>query len=201
VHPTRRSPRLWLAVLGAAVVAAGGGVAAREFYKPKPADPVAAPPVVTTAPSTTVPAEAQPGPRKVMATQDVVVHPQFPEIGQMLQDYFDSINAKDYDKWRTAVVRLWAQRFPEQDWKSNYKSTQDGSILVKRIDTAPDRKLRVMLAFTSTQAIEDAPPELPKGCIRWHIVLPLSREDNKWKIDVGPESSSPRHDECGVQTS
>jgi hypothetical protein len=192
---------LWLAVLGAAVLAVGGGVAAREFYKPKPVDHFATPPEVTTAPSTTVPADAQPGPRKVMATQDVVDHPQFPGIGQMLQDHFDSINAKDYDKWRTTVTKLRAAGQPEQDWKSNYKTTQDGSILVKRIDPAPDRKLRVMVAFTSTQAVEDAPPELPKECIRWHIVLPLTREDNKWKIDVASERASPRHDECGVQTS
>jgi hypothetical protein len=192
---------LWLAVLGAAVVAAGGGVAAREFYKPKPVDHLATPPVVTRAPSTTVPEEAQPGPRTVMATQDVADHPQFPGIGPMLQDHFDSLNTKDYDKWRTTVTRQRAASYPEQNWKSDYKTTQDGSILVKRIDPAPDRKLRAMVAFTSTQAVEDAPPELPKGCIRWHIVLPLTREDNKWKIDVGSESASPRHDECGVQTS
>jgi hypothetical protein len=192
---------LWLAVLGAAAVAAGGGVAAREIYKPKPADHLATPPVVTTAPSTTVPGEAQPGPRTVMATQDVVDHPQFSVIGPMLQDHFDSINAKDYDKWRTTVTKQRGSSYAKQDWTSDYKSTRDGSILVKRIDSAPDRKLRVMVAFTSTQDVADAPQELPKGCIRWHIVLPLTREDNKWKIDVGTEGASPRHDECGVQTS
>jgi hypothetical protein len=192
---------LWLAVLGAAAVAAGGGVAAREFYKPKPVDDLATPPVVTAAPSTTVPAEAQPGPHVVMATQDVVDHPQFSEIGPMLQDHFDSINDKDYGKWRSTVTKQRAAGHPEQSWKSEYKSTRDGSILVHRIDAAADRKLRVMVAFTSTQAIEDAPQELPKSCIRWRIVLPLTREDNKWKIDVGSEGASPRHDECGVQTS
>jgi hypothetical protein len=192
---------LWLAVLGAAMVAAGGGVAAREFYKPKPVDQLTTPPVVTAAPSTTESGEAQPGPSTVMATRDVVDHPQFPGIGPMLQDHFDSINAKDYGKWRTTVTKQRAVGYPEQAWKSNYKSTRDGSILVYRIDAAADRKLSVLVAFTSTQAIEDAPPELPKGCIRWHIVLPLTREDNKWKIDVGTESAAPRHDECGVQTS
>lgn len=189
-------------MLGAAVVAVGGGVAAREFYKPKPVDQLASvPPVVSTAPSTTVPAEAQPGPRHVMATQDVVNHPQFPEIGSMLQDHFDSINAKDYGKWRGTVTRQRAATAPEQAWKSEYKSTRDGSILIWRIDTAPDRKLRALVSFTSTQAIEDAPQELPKACIRWHVVMPLSREDNRWRVDVGPESVAPRHDECGVQTS
>jgi hypothetical protein len=192
---------LWLAVLGAAAVAAGGGLAAREFYQPKPVDHPAPAPAVTTAPSTTVPAEAQPGSGTVTATQDVVDHPQFSGIRSMLQDHFDSINARDYGKWRSTVTKQRADGFPEQDWKSNYKSTRDGSILVYRIDAVTDRRLRVLVAFTSTQAIEDAPPQLPKGCIRWHIVLPLSREGSKWKIDAGSEGASPRHDECGVQTS
>lgn len=192
---------MWLAVLGAAAIAAGGGVAAREFYRPKPVENLAAAPVVSTAPSASVPAESQPGSAKLMATQDVVDHPQFAGIGPMLQDHFDSINAKDYGKWRSTVTRQRSSTFPEKDWRSDYKSTKDGSILVKRIDTAPDRRLRVMVSFTSTQDVVDAPLELPAACIRWRIVLPLTREDNKWKIDVGTEGTTPRHDECGVQTS
>lgn len=188
-------------MLGAAVVAAGGGLAAREIYKPKPVDHLVTPPVVATVPSTTVPPAAQPGSSKVSATQDVVEHPQFGVIASLLQDHFDSINEKDYEKWRTTVTRARAATYEKRQWTDDYKSTKDGSIVLYRIDTAPDRKLRVLVAFTSTQNVEDAPLELPKECIRWRIVLPLAREDNKWKIETGPEGASPPHDECGVQTS
>jgi hypothetical protein len=201
VDQLRHPSRLWLAVAGAVVVAVAGGLLGREFYKPKPVEQSGTPPVVSTVASTTVPAEAQPGSRKVTATQDVVDHPQFSGIGPMLQDHFDSINDKDYAKWRTTVTRQRASTYAEQDWQSDYKSTQDGSILVHRIDTAPDRRLRVLVEFTSTQSVEDAPPELPERCIHWHVVLPLTREDNKWRIDIGPEGASPRHDKCATQTS
>lgn len=193
---------LWLAIAGAVVVAAAGGLLGRELYRPKPVEHVAAPPVTDAGPSTTVPTETkQPGSSKVTATQDVAEHPQFAGIGQMLQDHFDSINAKDYEKWRTTVTKARGSTYQEQAWQTDYKSTQDGSILVYRIDTAPNRQLRVLVAFTSVQNVDDAPLELREGCIRWHIVLPLAREDNRWKIETGPEGLSPRHDKCGTQIS
>jgi hypothetical protein len=192
---------LWPVVAAAVVLAAAGGLAGREFYRPKPVEHVSSPSAGSSEPSTSVPAAAQPGSPKVTATQDVADHPQFSGIGPMLQDHFDSINAKDYGKWRSTVTKQRASTYAETAWKVDYKSTQDGSILVHRIDSAPDRRLRVLVAFTSVQDIADAPLELPVPCIRWHIVLPLTREDNKWKIDAGPEGASPRHDECGAQTS
>ena len=186
-----------MAVLGVVIVAAAGGYFVRELYQQPPAQ-VAVQEQEPAPSSAAVPLDKQPGSGQVKARHDFAEHPLQGAIWPMLQGPFDSINARDYDKWRTTVTRQRAATFPEGTWRQDYRSTKDGSILVHRIDSAPNGRLRVMVSFTSTQDVTDAPPELPKACIRWRIVLPLTKEDNRWKIDVGPEGASPGHDECGV---
>jgi hypothetical protein len=181
------------------VVAAAGGFAAREIYRPQAGQQVTT--SITATSTTPLPPDKQPGARDVVGTQDAVGHPQYAAIRQLLQDHFDAINDRQYDKWRTTVTRDRAKTLPEPSWREDYRTTRDGSILIHRIDTSPDRRMRVLLGFTSTQRVEDAPPELPEPCIKWRIVLPLAKEDNKWKIDVGSEGASPQHDGCGTQVS
>ncbi|WP_143447308.1 hypothetical protein [Kibdelosporangium aridum] len=194
----QRGPRLWVVALAVAIVAVAAGFVVREVYRQPPTRTTVQ--EIPPQPSTPVRPEDQPGDGQVKATQDAAEHPVANAIWPVLQAHFDSINKKDYDKWRTTVTRARAAGFERNAWQSDYKTTKDGSILMHRIDTAPDRKIRVLISFTSTQAIDDAPPELPEPCIRWHIVLPLTKEDNKWKIDVGTEGASPRHEKCGADT-
>jgi hypothetical protein len=195
----QRAPRLWLPLLGVVVVTAAAGYTAREIYRPHP-ESQATPSVVVTSSSTPPPTE-QPGAREVTATQDVASHPQYQAIRQMLQDYFDAINAKDYGKWRGTVTKLRADNQPESKWRAEYQSTRDGNILVYRIGAAPERKLRVLVGFTSKQDLTNAPTNMQKECINWHVVLSVTKEDNRWRIDWGPESGSPQFAECGTQTS
>jgi hypothetical protein len=190
-----RSPRLWLPLLGVVVLTAVAGFVAREIYRPQAGSQSGQ--TVVTSSSTAPPAE-QPGPREVMATQDAATHPQSGQIRQMLQDHFDSINARDYAKWRGTVTRARLEKMPETTWRQDYRSTKDGSVLIYRIEAAPDRKLRVLIGFTSVQNVADAPAELPKECIQWHVVLPVAKEDNRWRIDAGQEGSSPQYAECGA---
>nr|CEL18826.1 hypothetical protein [Kibdelosporangium sp. MJ126-NF4]CTQ96321.1 hypothetical protein [Kibdelosporangium sp. MJ126-NF4] len=190
-----------MAALAVVVIAAAGGFFVRQLYRQQPESTT---PAVAreepVQPSESASTDKQPGTGQVRARKDFADHPLQGAIWPMLQEHFDSINERDYDKWRRTVTRERAAKFPESTWQDDYSSTKDGNILVHRLDWAPDRKLRVMVSFTSTQDLADAPPELPKECIRWRIVLPLIKDnsDNKWKIDVGAEGASPRHDECGA---
>jgi hypothetical protein len=198
----QRSPRLWLAVLGVAVLAAVAGLVGREIYRQPPPDLSGGQAAVVVAPTNSpTPVDKQPGPREVMLTQDAADHSQYQVIRQVLQDHFDAINSRSYTKWRTTVTKAKADQMAEPEWKQNYRSTADGSILLYRIEAAPDKKLRVLVGFTSIQDVADAPAELPKTCIVWHVVLPLAKEDNKWRIDAGREGASPQHEECGTSAS
>lgn len=174
------------------IVAASAGLVARQLYA-EPEQPL--PEAVLPSDGSVAPS-AQPGPPEVAATTDATAHPLFRTVRDLLQTYFDAINAKHYDQWRTTVTRKRILNQPEHKWRSDYRSTQDGSIVLYRIETGPERSARVLLAFTSTQDPQDAPLELPERCIRWKVVFPLTMEGGDWKLDAGPTSASPQHDKC-----
>lgn len=183
---------IFVLVLVAVIIAAAGGVAARAVYS-QPAESAASAVLPNEKP---VPPGKQPGDTTVTATTDAAGHPLYETVRGLLQTYFDSINNRRYDQWRTVVSTKRAKFQPEKDWSTAYRSTKDGSIVVYRIETGPTDTARILLSFTSVQDPRDAPLELPEGCIRWKVVFPLSLEEGSWKLDSGPTSSAPQHEVC-----
>ncbi|PXY28339.1 hypothetical protein BAY60_12100 [Prauserella muralis] len=171
----------------------GGGLLARELYQPPMADEDVRPTRPTTA---AVPAGRQPGPGRVELTTDAAAHPQAEPVRALLQAHFDAINRRDYDQWAGTVVTARVQAQPRQEWLANYRSTRDGSILVYRIEAAPGQRLTALIGFTSTQHVADAPPDLPRDCIRWRLALPLTQEYGEWRIDTIPAGSTPEREPC-----
>lgn len=183
---------IFVVVLVAAIITAAAGVAARAVYR-QPAEAASSAVVPNEKP---VPPGKQPGDRTVTAAADATAHPLYQTVRQLLQTYFDAINSHRYEQWRTVVSSRRAKFQPEKDWRTAYRTTQDGSIVIYRIETGPADTARVLLTFTSTQDIKDAPLELPEPCIRWKVVFPLVFEDRAWKLDSGPTSSAPQHEVC-----
>ncbi|MEV6911408.1 hypothetical protein [Amycolatopsis sp. NPDC051071] len=171
----------------------GIGLLARDLYR-RPEAPIAEP-IVSAAPSSVAPNE-QPGPPVVEITPDVFAHPQYQNVRQVLQGYFDSINDRDYPKWTSVVSRERAKTKTATEWKKDYQSTRDGSILVYRIEPGAPSSLRVLVAFTSTQDVDDAPVYLPEACIRWRLVLPLRLESGSWRVDTTDGGTNPEHERC-----
>lgn len=159
-------------------VTAASALLVRQLYADQP--PVRQAPVLPG--DTAVPASQQPGPTNVEGTEDAVEHPLFGTIQDLLQRYFDAINNRNYALWQTTVTQDRIRAQPEQAWQDGYRSTRDGSIVIRRIEAAPTGSGRVTLSFTSAQDVEDAPPDLPVGCIRWHVVYPIELEADEWKI-------------------
>jgi hypothetical protein len=194
--PSRQN-RWWIApVLGVVVVAtAVTALLVHGVYQRSAAN--AAPLVVSTG-SSSVPHSAEPGPSVVTVTPDVLRFAHHTEVQQLFQTYFDAINAKQYDQWRSVVTSDLAEEEPRAQFLSGYQSTRDGSILVYRVDSAPDNGLRVLLSFHSTQDVADAPAKFPYGCVAWQVVSPLSwdSDDNQWKIDAGTTGESPQGKPC-----
>jgi hypothetical protein len=173
----------------------GGGLLAREFYQA----PRTGYRTQATSPSprpTSLAPHQQPGSARVRLSADAAAHPRAEPVRKLLQAYFNAINTRDYNLWSTTVVTARIKAQPRQEWLSNYGTTKDGSIVVYRIDAAPEKRLTVLLGFTSTQAIADAPPELPRRCIRWHLALPLVREYGGWKVANLPAGTTPQRSAC-----
>jgi hypothetical protein len=193
-----RPNRWWIApVLGAVVVvtAVAAVVAHGRYQRPTAAD---TPPVVVATGSSSVPSSAEPGPGTVSVTPDVLKFTAHAKVQQVFQTYFDAINTKRYAEWRSVVTSDLADEQSESAFVSGYQSTRDGSILLYRVDTAPDNGLRVLVTFHSTQDPADAPSGFAHQCIEWQVVKPLTwdQSDNTWKIDAGILDGSPLRAVC-----
>jgi hypothetical protein len=193
VVDTRPRQRWLVPVLLLAMVATlVGAVLSRNLYaEPEPPAPPAVLPTQTS-----VPSAEQPGPATVAGTEDALSHPLYGTVRPLLQTFFDAINAKDYDLWRTTVTDERVRVTPEDTWQNDFQSTQDGSPVVYRIELRDKNAARVLLTFTSTQDVEYAPPELPEPCIHWNVVYPLQFEDGQWRIGTGTTSSTPQMSKC-----
>ena len=192
----RRPTTWWVApVLGLVVVAVVvGGLFARSIYHQQ---------TVTAGPGSppahsSVPSSDEPGPSTVTFAQDFANYPQHGQLLTVLQSYFNAINDKQYDEWVAAVSPALAAEQTRQDFLQGYHTTRDGSIYVYRVDTAPANGVRVLLSFTSVQALADAPQNFPHACIRWQVVLPLmwDAKAKRYEVDAGITGSSPQKQAC-----
>jgi len=194
----RRASTWWIApVLGlVVVVVAVSALVAHSLYNPPPAigaGPVAAPPSQASSPGS-----AAPGPSTIAFSTDFAAYPQHDQLLNVLQTYFNAINDKRYDEWLSVVTPTFAAERSKTNFLDGYKSTHDGSIFVFRVDPAPQNGLLALVAFTSVQALADAPDKFPHTCIHWQVVLPLSWDGNRkqWEIDAGFAGTSPQAQAC-----
>ncbi|WP_307849432.1 hypothetical protein [Qaidamihabitans albus] len=191
--PSNSSLRWLLPVLVVVVsLTVGGGLLTRELYHRPAAGEIA----VSRSATSSLPPGREPGSPRVELTADAAAHPDSERVRQVLQAHFDGINRRDYDLWASTVVEDRIRAQPRREWLANYRSTRDGSILVHRIELAPEERLNVLVGFTSTQDVADAPPELPETCIRWRLTLPLSLEGDRWKLDTVPAGTTPEREKC-----
>ena len=119
------------------------------------------------------PPDAGVGSSEVQLSPGAADHPAAEDVRAQLQRHYDAINARDYGGWRATVVPARAEALPEDDWQDAYATTRDGSIRVDRIDVDADGGLLVRVRFVSTQAVQDAPPDLPAERICWRSTLPM----------------------------
>lgn len=178
------------------VVSAVAALIVRDIYHQQPdsaATGTGAPPSASSLPSS-----EQPGPSTVAYTQEFAGYPQHNLALNVLQAYFNAINDKQYDEWVSVVTPSLAAEQTRQAFLDGYKSTRDGSIYVYRVDSAPNNGVRVLVSFTSVQALGDAPQNFPHTCIRWQVVLPLAwdAKAKQYEVDAGITGSSPQKQAC-----
>jgi len=181
-------------VIGVMSLAVAGGLLARELYQERA--PVRADIPVTVAPSTSLAPSDQPGSAQVKLTPDAARHPYGEIARKLLQAYTTGINERNYGRWKTAVSQERIAVQPKQAWLEGYRSTRIGSAVLHRIETGPDGSLRILFSFTSTQDEQDAPPDLPAGCIHWQLMLPLVLENDGWKIGSVVPGTVPEARRC-----
>lgn len=181
-------------VIVAAALALAGGFVGRQVYRADAAEP--APSTTTAPPSSVRPSAPPPGPDSVRLTRGAAEYPYHRQVRELLERYFHGINSKNYTYWRGSVTDAIAAKKPRQVWLDAFRTTRDGSIVVHRIEPGAGPDLRVLLSFTSTQDRSDAPADFRRGCIRWRVVFPLTRQHGGWRVATGPAGTAPRHSAC-----
>ncbi|MBB4967783.1 hypothetical protein [Saccharothrix violaceirubra] len=179
-------------VLAVAALTAAVGVFAREVYQ-RP-DPTGAGELVTG--SAAVPRADEPGTTTVQLTVDAASHPDGPRVRDLLQQYFDALNAHDFAAWTGMVTPERLERADRDRWLADYDTTRNGSVVVRRLETTTTDRLRVMITFTSTQDVAKAPPALPVDCIRWRVVYPLRDTGAGLRVDAGTEGLTSQYSPC-----
>ncbi|MCP2256692.1 hypothetical protein LX15_000375 [Streptoalloteichus tenebrarius] len=138
---------------------------------------------------------AQSGDALVQLSPDAFQHPDGQAVRELLDRYFRAINDRNYGAWRDTVVDRRALAEPEHQWRAAYRSTRDGAVVVRRIETAQGEGLRVLLTFTSNQDPADAPVGTPVSCLRWRVVYAVVVDDGRFRVGM-PLNGSTQRDPC-----
>ncbi|EOD64200.1 hypothetical protein [Amycolatopsis vancoresmycina] len=194
--PAPGSRQRWLVPVVVVVlsVTVGGGLLARELYRrpDQPADDTS----VAVPPPSSASSGAPGAAGEVGMTDDARAHPQADAVRRVLQKYFEAINTKQYPLWTDVVTDERAATQSQSDWKKGVRTTKDSDALVYRIERSSGNSLRVLVGFTSKQAIEDAPLFFREPCIKWRLVMPLVVEDKALKVAAVDGGPPPEHEKC-----
>src|SRR5699024_3692221 len=198
--PTVPTRQRWLApvLVVVAALTVSGGLLAQEYYDTNSSKDTNPRGSTTTSPQQSSASRQPRGSSTVELTDAASSHPQSADIRALLQDYFDAINERDYDLWASTVTADWVRQKPERQWRSGYNSTHEDDAVIYRVDPVRPQRLRVLVAFTSTQDPEDAPADMPSDCIRWHLALPAVLVNDEWALAKPPETT-PERSRCSSQ--
>ncbi|MDI2031667.1 hypothetical protein QFW96_23770 [Saccharopolyspora sp. TS4A08] len=131
-------------------------------------------------------------------TPDAAAFPDQRIIEGLLDNYFDGINRKNYELWKSTVPPSKWRELPQSKWTEAYDTTRDYEIKVHRIDPGQDRSALVMLSFKSEQSLEDAPPQVKATCVSWNVVYPVVVDENgNAVLDISKLPNSAIAERCG----
>ena len=126
--------------------------------------------------------------KTVHLSTEAGAHPRAAEVQVLLQQYFDSINNRDYDSWVGTVATAQSAPQSKDQWQQDYASTVDSNLTVMIVKDEP---LRARMMFTSQQSVELAPTSLPVTCINWDMTYLLSERDGHLVLSgIDPSTQS-----------
>lgn len=193
-----RSRPSWRWLLAAVVVVVTAGAAAGLVVREVYANPGKIPATPAVVPLTPISPSPGVGSSDVQALPGAMTHPDAGRVLDLLRRQFDGINTLNYPMWSSTVTADKVQEKPRAQFLLDFGSTKDSHVVVHRIDPGQNGGLRVLVSFTSTQAVAKAPPDFRYPCIRWSMIFPVIDEDGELKVDtVSPASIL--HSQCGNQ--
>lgn len=191
-----RSRPSWRWLLAAVVVVTMAGAAAGLVVREVYAHPGSVPATPAVVPLTPISPSPGVGSSDVQALAGVMTHPDAGRVLDLLRRQFDGINTLNYPMWSSTITSAEVHQKSKAEFLVDFASTKDSHVVVHRIDPGQNGGLRVLVSFTSTQDVSQAPRDFPYPCIRWSMIFPVTNEDGDLKVDT-VNAASILHSQCG----
>jgi len=120
---------------------------------------------------------------------------QYPDAGSLqavIIEYFQGINNRDYSEYAATQSAGMALTF--QQFETGFRSTEDSSVLVTSIATAPDGRPEADVTFTSRQQPQDGPNG--ESCTNWQVTMFFDENAGTYTIGAPPADYRASYQPC-----
>ena len=194
----------------AAVLAAGAGLGSWYALRQPPAartSALARPPATQHSPRPSESAPTASGSSPLPSSQAQQTTPsngrvtlapaaaQYPDaesLQTVIIEYFQAINNRDYSEYAATQSAGTAPTF--RQFKTGFRSTEDTSVLVTNIATAPDGRPEADVTFTSRQQPSDGPNG--ESCTTWQVKMFFDDNAGTYTIGAPPAGYRASYQPC-----
>jgi hypothetical protein len=121
--------------------------------------------------------------------------PDASSVADFLGQYFDAINAHDYQSYLSLLSPQVQQGMTQAQFDNGYRSTADSNETLVGISTASDGDLSAEVTFISHQDPADS-PDKSESCTDWDISLFLTQGGSGYLIDPAPPGYKASYQPC-----
>jgi hypothetical protein len=120
---------------------------------------------------------------------------QYPDANSLqavIIEYFQGINNRNYSEYAATQSAGMAMTF--RQFKTGFRSTEDSSILITDITTAPGGRPEADVTFTSRQQPQDGPNG--ESCTNWHVTKFFNEDAGTYTIGAPPAAYHASYQPC-----
>jgi hypothetical protein len=167
------------------------------------ATPVAQPSNAPTAPASVQPSTAPPPPSPtpsptqtgtVQVAAGVGSNPAAPQVQAFLNEYFKSINTRNYGEYNSLLDAQKQQSDSQSTFDSGYATTKDANEVLTGITDTGGGSLTANVSFTSQQSPADSIDQSP--CNDWQISLYLVPQGAGYVMTAAPAGYTASYTDC-----
>jgi hypothetical protein len=161
----------------------------------QPSNPATAP--ASAPPSTAPPPSATPSPTQtgtVQVAAGVGSNPAAPQVQAFLNQYFKSINTRNYGEYNSLLDAQKQQADSQSTFDSGYATTKDTNEVLTGITDTGGGSLTANVSFTSRQSPADSVDQSP--CNDWQISLYLTPQGAGYVMTAAPASYTASYTDC-----
>jgi hypothetical protein len=130
----------------------------------------------------------------VRVAAGVASSPGEPQVAAYLNDYFNSINTRNYNEYNGLLDAQEQQSDSQSNFDSGFATTKDSSEVLTGIQETGDGSVMATVSFTSHQNPADGVDD--SACNDWQISLYLVPQGNRYVMTAAPAGYHAAYTDC-----